>query len=203
MFLIGNSNWKKKQSTRDLKDDIKKYQGLRLPCKNDQGYYDPTTRTQATIVWFPEDTCTTFQLAKIHARIHPESISYDKVNPENIRQNNYQFNNIHNIESKLSPFQIYLETEPARKYITSFYKTQYSEILVEYAKGFDMNTGKLLIIQNPTHHKSLGDENSYIPVTLLKKTERTDGKLRPQEKSKKTFTRTVTYEQYLFWCSSL
>ena len=37
------------------------YQGSRLPCKNDQGYCDPTARTQATIVWFPEDTCTTFQ----------------------------------------------------------------------------------------------------------------------------------------------
>ena len=34
------------------------YQGIRLPCKNDQGYCDPTTRTQATIVWFPEVTCT-------------------------------------------------------------------------------------------------------------------------------------------------
>ena len=45
------------------------YQGIRLPCKNDQGYCDPTTRTQATIVWFPEDTCTTFQVAKIHARM--------------------------------------------------------------------------------------------------------------------------------------
>ena len=27
------------------------------------------TRTQATIVWFPEDTSTTFQVAKIHARM--------------------------------------------------------------------------------------------------------------------------------------
>ena len=45
------------------------YQGIRLPCKNDQGYCDPTTRTQATVVWFPEDTCTTFQVAKIHARM--------------------------------------------------------------------------------------------------------------------------------------
>ena len=45
------------------------YQGIRLPCKNDHGYCDPTTRTQATIVWFPEDTCTTFQVAKRHARM--------------------------------------------------------------------------------------------------------------------------------------
>ena len=36
------------------------YQGIRLHCKNDQGYCDPTTRTQATIVWFHEDTCTSY-----------------------------------------------------------------------------------------------------------------------------------------------
>ena len=64
------------------------YQGIRLRCKNDQGYCDPTTRTQATIVWFPEDACTTFQVAKIHARkikFHEkyfiESIPYEQVNP--------------------------------------------------------------------------------------------------------------------------
>ena len=44
------------------------YQEVRLPCKNHQGYCDPTTRTQATIVCFPEDTCTTLHVAKIHAR---------------------------------------------------------------------------------------------------------------------------------------
>ena len=43
-------------------------------------------RTQATIVWFPEDTCTTFQVAKIHARMKKfhqtyfiESILYENV----------------------------------------------------------------------------------------------------------------------------
>ena len=70
----------------DLKDDTISYQGIRLPYKNDQGYCDPTTRTQATIVWFPEDTCTTFQVATIHARmikIHQknfvESIPYEDI----------------------------------------------------------------------------------------------------------------------------
>ena len=63
------------------------YQGIRLPCKIDQGYCDPTTRNQATIVCFPEDTCTTFQVANIHARMikfHEkcfiESIPYEQVN---------------------------------------------------------------------------------------------------------------------------
>ena len=58
-------------------------------CKNAQGYCDPTTRTQATIVWFPEDTSTTFQVAEIHARMikfhqkcFTESILYNDVNPE-------------------------------------------------------------------------------------------------------------------------
>ena len=39
------------------------------PCKNDQAYCDPTSRTQVTIVWFPEKTCTIFQVVKIHARM--------------------------------------------------------------------------------------------------------------------------------------
>ena len=51
--------------------------------------------TQATIVWFPEDTCTTFQVAKIHARMikfHEkyfiESIPFDNVNSSQIRHHN-------------------------------------------------------------------------------------------------------------------
>ena len=67
--MFGKYDLKKKQLTRDLKDDTKFYQKIRLPCKNDQGYCDPTTRTQATIVWFPEENCTIFQVAKIHARM--------------------------------------------------------------------------------------------------------------------------------------
>ena len=65
MFLIGKYKLK---NTRDLKDDTIIYQGIRLPCKSDQGYCDPTRRTQATVASFPEDTCTTFQVAEIHAR---------------------------------------------------------------------------------------------------------------------------------------
>ena len=123
------------------------YQGIRLPCKNDQGYCDPTTRTQATIVWFPEDTCTTFQVAKIHARMikfHEknfiESIPYEHVNPS--RKQSTDCKNIHDIENKLTRFQIYQETEFACKYSNPLYNTQYFEILVEYERGFDMTTGK-------------------------------------------------------------
>ena len=52
-FSIGKYNSKKYKLTRDLSDNTMIYQGIRLPCKNDQGYCDPTTRTQATIVWVP------------------------------------------------------------------------------------------------------------------------------------------------------
>ena len=60
MFFDWKIQLEKIQLTRDLSDNTMIYQGIRLPCKNDQGYCDPTTRTQAIIVWFPEDTCTTF-----------------------------------------------------------------------------------------------------------------------------------------------
>ena len=91
MFLDWKIQLEKVQLTRDLKDDTIIYQGIRLLCRNDQGYCDPTTRTQATIVWFPEDTCTTFQVAKIHARmikfhqkIFIESIPFEDVNPDQL-----------------------------------------------------------------------------------------------------------------------
>ena len=64
MFFDGKIQLEKLQLTRDLKDDTKIYQGIRLPCKNDLRYCDPTTRTQATIAWFPKETCTIFQVAK-------------------------------------------------------------------------------------------------------------------------------------------
>ena len=116
MFFDWKIQPEKIQLTRDLSDNTMIYQGIILPCKNDQGYCDPTTRTQATIVWFPEDTCTTFQVAKIHARMikfHEkyfiQSIPYEQVNPS--RKQSSNFRNIHNIENKLTRFQIYQETE--------------------------------------------------------------------------------------------
>ena len=69
MYFDWKIQLEKVQLTRDLNEDTIIYQGTRLPCKNDQEYCDPTTRTQPTIVWFPEDACTTFQVAKIHARM--------------------------------------------------------------------------------------------------------------------------------------
>ena len=158
------------QLTRDLSDNTMIYQGIRLPSKIDQGFCDPTTRTQATIVWFPEDTCTTFQVAKIHARMIKfyekyfiELIPYEQVNPSRKQSNDFKnihnienkitrfqiFRNIHDIENKLTRFQIYQETEIACKYRNPLYKTQYSEILVEYEKGFDMTTGKKNLILMP------------------------------------------------------
>ena len=50
MFFDWKIQLEKIQLTRDLTDNTMIYQGIRLPCKNDQGYCDPTTRTQATIV---------------------------------------------------------------------------------------------------------------------------------------------------------
>ena len=105
------------------------YQGIRLPCKIDQGYCDPTTRTQATIVWFPADTCRTFQVAKIHARMikfHEkhfiESIPCEKMNTTHKQSND--FKDSHDIENELTRFQFYQETELACKYANPLYKSQ-------------------------------------------------------------------------------
>ena len=129
MFFDRKIQLEKLQLTRDLKDDTILYQGIRLPCKNAQGYCDPTTRTQAIIVWFPEETCTVFQVAKIHARMikfHEksfiESILFAKVNPTQRGSN--KFRKIHKIENKLTLFEIYHETEFACKYKTHSTKTE-------------------------------------------------------------------------------
>ena len=187
MFFDRKIQFGKVQLTLDLKGDTIIYQGIRLPCENDQGYCDPTI--QATTVWFPEDTCTTFQEAKTHARMikfHQkyfiESIPFEEVKTDQLRHSNYRFRKIHKLEIKLTRFQLYPETELACKYTKPLYKTQYSEILVENEEGFDMNTGKLNIHPMATSH-STTDENSYVPVQFLKNTGRVDGKLKPQDRN--------------------
>ena len=106
-------------------------------------------------------------MIKFQRKILIESIPYEDVNPEKIRQSNYKFRNINNIENKLTRFQVYPETELACKYNKPLHKTQYSEILVEYEQVFDMKTGNFIINPHATHY-STRDENSYIPVHLLK-----------------------------------
>ena len=98
MFFDWKTQLEKAQLTRDSNDGTKIYQGIRRPCKTDQGYCDPTTRTHATIVGFREDTCTTFQVAKIHARMikfhqkyFNESIPSKSVNTNQMRQRNQKF----------------------------------------------------------------------------------------------------------------
>ena len=111
MFFDRKKQLENIQLIRDLNDNTIIYQGIRLPCKNDQGYCDLTTMTQATIVWFPEDTCTTFQVAKINARIKKfheyyffESRPFENVNQSQKRQKNTEFRNIHIIENNLTRF---------------------------------------------------------------------------------------------------
>ena len=105
----------------------------------------------------PKIHVQTFQVAKIHARMikfHEkyfiQSIPYEQVHPS--RKLSSDFRNIDNIENKLTRFQIYQETELACKYRNPLHRTQYSEILVEYEKGFDMTTGKVKIDPYATGH---------------------------------------------------
>ena len=74
-------------------------------------------------------------MIKFHQNFFIESIPLEDVNPDQLRHSNYRFRNIHNIENKLTRFQIYPETELAYKYTIPHYKTQNSVILVEYGKN--------------------------------------------------------------------
>ena len=131
-----------------------------------------------------------------------------KCKPDQLRHSNYHFRNIHSIENKLTRFQIYPEMELACKYTKPLYKTQYSELLVEYEDGCDMKTGKLIIHPMATSH-STTYKNSYVPVKFQKNTGRIGGKLKPQDtdstslQDTDTFTRTITHEQHSFWRNPL
>ena len=72
-----------------------------------------------------------------------ESIPYDKVNPEKIKQKSRRFNIINKIEDKLTRFQIYPETKLACKYNTPLYKTQYSEKKVHCSQVSNGNKNRL------------------------------------------------------------
>ena len=119
-------------------------------------------------------------MIKFHQKFFIESIPFEEVNPDQIRSDNTKFRNLHNIENKLTRCQIYPETELACKYKKPIYKTQYSEILVEYEHGFDMKTGHLIVDHMATS-RSLTDGNPYVSVKFQKNIGRIGGKLKPQD----------------------
>ena len=80
----------------------------------------------------------------------------------------------------MTRFQIYQETELACKYRNPLHKTQYSEILVEYEKGFDMTTGKIKLYPYATSHP-LNEGTSYIPVNFQKSKRQPGGHLKPHD----------------------
>ena len=94
------------------------------------------------------------------------------------RKQSTDFKNIHDIEKKLTRFQVYQETEFACKYCNPLYKTQYSEILDEYEKGFDMTTGKIKFDPCATSH-TINEGTSYVPVNFHESKGQPGGKLKP------------------------
>ena len=115
-------------------------------------------------------------MIKFHEKYFIESVPYEQVNTHHKRSND--FRNLNNIENKLTRFQIYQETEFACKYTNPLYKTEYSEILVEYEQGFDMATGKIKVNPHATA-KFKYDEKSYTPVNFQKSIGHPGGKLTP------------------------
>ena len=117
-------------------------------------------------------------MIKFHEKCFIESIPYEQVNPS--RKQSNDFKNIHDIENKLTRFQLYQETEFACKYSNPLYKTQHSEILVEYEKGFDMTTGKIKFDPDATSHP-INEGTSYVPVNFQKTTGQPGVKLKPPD----------------------
>ena len=93
------------------------------------------------------------------------------------RKQSTDFKNIHDIENQLTRFHVYQETEFACKYSNPLYKTQYSEKLVEYEKGFDMTTEKIKFDPYATSHP-INEGTSYVPVKFYKSKGQPGGKLK-------------------------
>ena len=117
-------------------------------------------------------------MIKFHEKNFIASIPYEQKNPS--RKQSNDFRNIQDIKNKLTRFQVYQELEFACKYRNPIYKTQYSEILVEYEKGFDMTTGKIKFDPYATSHP-INEGTSYIPVNFQKSTGQPGGKLKPYD----------------------
>ena len=83
------------------------------------------------------------------------------------RKQSTDFKNNHDIENKLTRFQVYQETEFACKNSNPLYKTQYSGILVEFEKGFDMTTGKIKFDPYATSHP-ITKEHHTSQLTFIK-----------------------------------
>ena len=94
------------------------------------------------------------------------------------------------------------EIEFACKYYKPIYKTQYSEVLVEYENGFDINTGNLIVHPMATT-RSFTDENSNVLAKISKDYRANRWKIKTTRYRKFTITRTITHEQLTFWRNSL
>ena len=115
-------------------------------------------------------------MIKFHEKFFIESIPCEQVNPYRKQSNDFKI--INDIENKLTRFQVYRETEFACKYRNPLYKTQYSEILDEYKKGFDMTTGKIKFDPYATSHP-INEGTSYVPVNFHESKGQPGGKLKP------------------------
>ena len=102
----------------------------------------------------------------------------------------------------MTRFQIYPETELASKYNKPLYKTQYSEILVEFEDGFDTDTGTLIIHPMATS-RSYTDENFYVSVKLSKEYRKNRWKTKTTRYRQYKFTKFITHEQHSLWRNSL
>ena len=75
MFFDWKIQLEKVQLTRDLSDNTMIYRGIRLPCKIEQGYYDPTTRTQETDPEYSVEDYLNAVTANLILNIGPEPIN--------------------------------------------------------------------------------------------------------------------------------
>ena len=78
------------------------------------------------------------------------------------------------------------------------HRTQYSEILVEYEKGFDMTTGKVKIDPYATGHP-LNEGTSYIPVNFEKSNGQPGGHLKPYDTRSTRLQELSLMKYYIFW----
>ena len=113
-------------------------------------------------------------MIKFHHKCFIESIPFEEVNPDQIRNRNNKFRNLHNIENKLTRFQLYPETELACKYKKNLQNTIFRKscrIRTRFRHEYRTSNCR------PYGHISF----TYVSVNFQKNIGRIGGKLKPQD----------------------
>ena len=140
------------------------YMGTKLPCDLRKRECQPTPFTKATIVWEPQTHCHLFELIRFDAfMVKYQDRYWIETNAEwtTVQKPDIQEKiTLNKTASKATRFEIYPIVEHECGSIQPLHKTEYDDIYIIYAYGFDMHTR-----QKVTKKKDKFDDEKFIKIT--------------------------------------